>query len=245
MPAKGRLKYPLPLLYRTSKHTLPILVLIMSQITLAVQTATIATSLMGAGGIAALSLFDVPMLQSQPASRSLPSIRWLFSRGSHIFPTTAAASGLGFAYLAIAALPQGRAVSQMLRLGSNGTKINGYLAAALLNFGIGAFTTMVMIPTNFALIEMNEKKGGARSETSAKEAKIGPGERSAEDSVNSSGDVNQFKDLSGPQAQTSERTTADEDEKARELLEKFKALNFVRAVLGDAGGIVGLIAALA
>ena len=52
----------------------------------AVQALSISIALAGAGGIAALSLFDIPEIRSQPADRALPMIRWLFSRGSHIFP---------------------------------------------------------------------------------------------------------------------------------------------------------------
>lgn len=54
-----------------------------------IQTLSISVSLYAGGGIAALSLFDVPELQSQPADRSLPMIRFLFSRGGHIFPQAA------------------------------------------------------------------------------------------------------------------------------------------------------------
>lgn len=61
----------------------------MATLTQAVQVSSIATSLIAAGGIASLSLFDVPELASQPADRALPQIRWLFSRGSHIFPQAA------------------------------------------------------------------------------------------------------------------------------------------------------------
>jgi hypothetical protein len=52
-----------------------------------IQTATISAALLGAGGIATLSVFDLPIIRSQPADRALPSLRWLFSRGSHVFPT--------------------------------------------------------------------------------------------------------------------------------------------------------------
>lgn len=55
----------------------------------AIQITSITTSLLAAGGIAALSLFDIPLLASQPADRALPLVRWLFSRGSHIFPQAA------------------------------------------------------------------------------------------------------------------------------------------------------------
>jgi hypothetical protein len=216
----------------------------MPALTIALQTASIAISLISSGGIASLSLFDIPELQAQPASRSLPSIRWLFSRGSHIFPTTCILSSAGFAYLALNALPAGRAAAQILSLANNGAKVNGYLAAAALNFAIAPFTGLVMVPTNFRLIELNEQKGGARSEKSAKEGQFSAGDRSAEDSVNSKGDVNQWTDLSNPQGQTVRSSTKEEDEEVRRLLSKFGQMNAMRAVLTGLGGIVGTIAAL-
>ena len=91
---------------------------------------------------------------------------------------------------------------------------------------------------------MNERKGGARSEKSAREGLFKTGERSADDSVNGQDDISQFKDLSGPQEKTESESTAEEDEKVRELLGKFGGLNAVRAVLAGVGGIVGLVAVL-
>ena len=214
-----------------------------STTTLSIKTASIAISLIASGGIASLSLFDIPELQAQPASRSLPSIRWLFSRGSHIFPQASVLSSAGFAYLAINAIPAGRTVTSILNLANNGSKVNSYLAAAALTFAIGPFTAMVMIPTNFRLIELNERKGGARSERSAKEGTFSAG-RTAEESVYSKGDINELTDLSNPQAKTPHESTAEEDEEVRDLLGKFGRLNAVRALLAGAGGIVGLIAAL-
>ena len=126
----------------------------------------------------------------------------------------------------------------------DGLRINGYPTAAALNLAIAPFTQFAMIPTNFALIETNERKSGARSEKSFEEASHRSGERSAEDFVNSKGVTNEFKDLSGPQSQTSESTTMEEDEKTRELLGRFGRLNLVRAALTGVGGIVGLVAAL-
>ena len=216
----------------------------MSSLALSVKTASITISLLSSGAIATLSLFDIPELQSQPASCSLPSIRWLFSRDSHIFPTTAFLSSAGFAYLAINALARGRTVLQLLSLGSNGMAINGYLAAAALNIAIAPFTAMVMVLTNFALIEMNERRGGARSERSKQEGQFGAGERSAEDSVNAKDDISQFKDISGPQTKTERLSTPEEDEEVRTLLGKFGRLNAVRALLSGAGGVVGLVATL-
>jgi hypothetical protein len=215
----------------------------MSSFVQSCQVFAITTSLVASGGIATLSFFDVAELLSQPASRSLPSIRWLFSRGSHTFPQAAALSSASFAYLAYAALgPKDRTFIQLLNFGANSTKVNGYLGAALLAISIAPFTTFVMIPTNFALIELNEKKGGARSKRSAEHKQ--PGGTSAEDSVNRKGAVEELSDLSGPISRTEHDSTKEEDNEARELLTKFYSLNLVRAVLLGAGGIVGLMTAL-
>ena len=207
----------------------------------AVQAGSISIALIAAGGCAALSLFDIPELQSQPASRSLPSIRWLFSRGSHIFPSACFISSTGFAVLAYTALPpQGRIIAQLV----NGGAFRGYLAAAVLSFGMGPFTS-VMIPTNFALIEMNERKGGARSEVSARHVDEQSQPNSAEESFDGKGQASQWTDLSGPQAKTQSETTSSEDKEVKELLGRFGRLNLVRATLIGAGGLVGLLTALA
>jgi hypothetical protein len=210
------------------------------------QILSISISLIASGGIAALSLFDVPELQAQPASRSLPSARWLFSRGSHIFPTAAVISSTGFVYLAYSALPSGpRIFAQVMSSAASGATSRGYLSAAALVLSIAPFTA-IMIPTNFAIIKMNEVKGGSRSEKSAKQTgQHGAGKRSAEDSVNGEGEAEEFTDMSGPQTQTSRKSTKDEDEKVIKLLAKFSTLNFARAVLIGTGGMVGLWTTLA
>ncbi|RYP65794.1 hypothetical protein DL769_006214 [Monosporascus sp. CRB-8-3] len=202
--------------------------------TAAIQTLSISISLIASGGIAAISLFDVPELQSQPASRSLPSTRWLFSRGSHVFPQAASLAGAGFLYLAYAALPPattaaGGGLLSLRHVGTNGAAVNGYLAAAALSVAIAPFTVCVVLPTtNSTLIGMNAERGGARS---------------AGDGVAGKGGAPQFTDLSGPQTRTQESTAA-EDEKVRELLDKFGKLNLVRAFLLGAGGVLGLWTAL-
>lgn len=218
----------------------------------AVQTISISISLIASGGIAALSVFDVPELQSQPASRSLPSIRWLFSRGSHIFPQAAFLSGAGFAYLAYQSLPAAasKTVPQLAKVAVGGGGVSGFLAAALLCVSIGPVTTLAMVPTNFALIKMNSDKGGTRSRDSAAAAQSRgrdrtAGGRSAEDSVNGKGEGMEFTDLSGPQRRTVGETSEAEDEKVGELLGKFSRLNMLRAVLLGAGGILGLVTSLA
>lgn len=214
----------------------------------AVQITSITTALVASGGIATLSLFDIPVLRSQPASRALPSTRWLFSRGSHIFPTAALISSAGFGFLAYQALPaQSSLTFRLLRHG----KVPGYLLAALLTFSIGPFTTIVMVPTNFKLIKMNEEHGGARSEESSQlrdsEAEKKSGEVSAE-SKDASPEFNdkgsQFTDTSGPQQKTNVDTSQAEDEEVRKLLGEFSRLNGVRATLMAAGGILGLSTAL-
>lgn len=215
----------------------------MSATRLVVQTVTISTSLIAAGGVATLSIFDIPELRSQTASRSLPNIRWLFSRGSHIFPTATYIATTGFAFLAYSAHPG--TATQMLSLISNSTRVNLYIAAAAINMGNVFWTVLAMVPTNFALIQLNERIGGTRSAKAAAEKQYGAGERSAEDSVNSKGDpTSEFNDLSGPQSQTDRRSTPEEDRQADELLDKFGMLNAVRSLFPGVGGVVGLVAAL-
>ncbi|CAG7555222.1 unnamed protein product [Fusarium equiseti] len=201
-----------------------------------VQVFSITTALLASGGIATLTFFDIPELRSQPASRSLPSIRWLFSRGSHVFPSASLLSTLGFIYSASAS---NDSISPLYSISTNTPKANGFLLAAALSFGIAPFTQL-MIPTNFALIKKNNELGGARS----KKAGGGKTDRSALDSVLGSGEGDEFTDLSGPQERTKDESSQEEDEKVRELLEKFRWLNLVRAVLIGAGGVVGLYAAL-
>lgn len=219
----------------------------MSTINSVLQVTSISISLLAAGGIATLSLFDVPILRAQPASRSLPSVRWLFSRGSHIFPTAAIISAAGFSVLAYRALPgslASRTVSQLLR----DTRVRGYFAAAALNIAIAPWTSLVMIPNNFELIEMNNHLGGHRSIASAQAAKMEKGDlrqRSARDSVDGKGEgVDQWKDVSDPQEQTLSKSSDAEDEQVKRMLTNFGYQNNVRATLTLASGVVGLLTAL-
>lgn len=214
--------------------------------TQAIQILTISTALFTSGGIAALSAFDVPLMRSQPASRSLPMLRWLFSRGSHTAPTGIMLSSAGFLYLSYTALPgsASRTLSNLMSHAVKGTP-GLYLASSLLCFSTAVFTSAVMIPTNFALIKKNEDLGGSQSAASAAfREKIGAKPRTADESVNGKQDVSQWTDLSDPQGRTERESTAEEDEEVRGLLTKFERLNYVRAVLMGAGGVVGLVAAL-
>jgi hypothetical protein len=219
--------------------------------TKALQILSISTAFLASGGIATLSLFDVPLISSQPASRALPLTRWLFSRGSHIFPTAAFLSSSGFAYLAYATLPPAsRTFSGFMSLLST-TKVGCYVAAAALTLSIGP-VTQVMIPTNFRLIKMNEELGGTRSAKSAvyrqekhKPQMAGEWPRGADEAVDGKDDVSQWWDWSGPQERTVRESSKKQDEEVRGLLEKFGRLNGVRAGVMALGGVVGLIAALA
>lgn len=127
-----------------------------------------------------------------------------------------------------------------------GLRSGGYIAAGLLCISIAPWTTFVMIPNNFALIQLNVDKGGSMSEKSAKVLALSPGERkrSAQDSVNGKGEADQWTDLSGPQEKTLVDSTASEDKKVREMLQTFGRQNMSRAVLMGLGGVVGLGAAL-
>ncbi|KAF1841262.1 uncharacterized protein K460DRAFT_295009 [Cucurbitaria berberidis CBS 394.84] len=214
-------------------------------VTQTIQILSISTALLASGGIATLTLFDIPLLKSQPASRSLPMTRWLFSRGSHIFPTAALLSSSGFAYLAYSSLPSGTRTLLTLLQNANKGQPGLYLAAAALTLSIGPFTSL-MVPTNFSLIKMNEEKGGSRSAASAQyRSSAGSKTRSAEESTDSKDDVSQWTDLSVPQEKTEKKSTKEEDEEAKILLDRFGKLNGVRAVLMGLGGVVGLLGALA
>ena len=156
-------------------------------------------------------------------------------------------SSLSFLYLAYDSLPANvRSLTQIFKT-TNGFRVNGYILAAILSISIAPWTTVVMVPNNFALIKKNADKGGARSAKAAEELKrsgLKPGERSALDSVNSIGEGDQWSDLSGPQEKTELDSTKEEDEEVRRMLETFGRQNAVRAVLLGAGGVVGLLAAL-
>jgi len=217
--------------------------------TQAVQILSVATALIASGGIATLSFFDIPMLKSQPASRSLPMTRWLFSRGSHVFPTAAVASASGFLYLTYTSLPPS-ALSSLSTLASSAMRGQAglYLLVAALSISIAPWTSLVMIPTNFTLIQKNEELGGSRSRKSARYQKKNGGEvgaKSAEESVEGEDDISQWRDLSGPMEKTEKESSREMDEVVDGLLDKFAGLNLVRAVLIGAGGVVGLVGLLA
>ena len=62
--------------------------------------------------------------------------------------------------------------------------------------------------------------------------------------MNGKEDISQWTDTSDPQGKTKKESSRQEDEQVNGLLTKFEKLNYVRAGLMGAGGVVGLIAAL-
>lgn len=214
-----------------------------------VQVGSITTSLLSAGALFAFNFFDIPILQAQPASRSMPATRWFFSRGSHIFPQAALLASSGFTFLAYTALPTQRTGMSLIQLLKYG-RVPGYIAAAILAIGIAPFTPLAMIPyPNFDIIQLNKDLGGAASQKQASlKAKDGTKESkpsSGPPDMDGSYSLAEFKDLSLPMEKTERDSTPEEDEKARELLGKFRQLNMVRAFLLLGGGVVGLATALA
>jgi hypothetical protein len=175
-------------------------------------------------------------------------VRWLFSRGSHIFPTAGILSCSSFAYLAYDSLPASALSSSFQTLLQHAVrgKSGYYLAASALCIGIAPITSFAMIPTNFTLIQKNEELGGSRSAASAEyREKKGVEGRSADASVDGKDDVSQWKDLSPPQEKTKRESSEEEDREVNELLDKFAKLNMLRALVIGAGGVVGLMGALA
>ncbi|KAF8850193.1 hypothetical protein BDZ45DRAFT_751978 [Acephala macrosclerotiorum] len=180
-----------------------------------------------------------------PTSIPLPPLHPLALQSRLPRPQAAVLSSAGFAFLAFSTLGPRQSITQLSRVFNNSGNLNGYLAAAALSMNIGPFTRLAMIPTNFELIEINENKGGKRSKRSAGEGvDEKDGKRRVIDSVNGEGEGSEFTDLSGPQEKTEKETTREDEAMVRKLLDRFGALNVLRALLIRAGGMVGLVTAL-
>lgn len=155
-------------------------------------------------------------------------------------------SSAGFLYLSYTSLPASAQTLTTIFSHAAKGKPGLYLFASALCFSTAIFTSVAMIPANFALIKKNEDLGGSSSaQSAAYREKLGAAPRTAEQSVNGMQDVSQWTDLSDPQPRTERESTEEEDEEVRGLLTKFEKLNYVRAGLMGAGGVVGLVAALA
>lgn len=72
-----------------------------------------------------------------------------------------------------------------------------------------------------------------------------PGDYSAEESVGSKSTKDELTDLSGPVEKTARPSSAADDAEVKRRHETFGRQNMTRAALIGAGGIVGLLAALA
>jgi hypothetical protein len=126
-------------------------------------------------------------------------------------------------------------------------RVGGYALAALLASSAAFYTSLLMTPNNFALIEYNERLGGSRSVESAKvrrEQKLQAGELSFKDSIDGKGSANQWTDLSGPQTKTNKDSTPEQDKEVDKMLAYFQQQNTIRALLLASGGVVGLATAL-
>ncbi|KAJ9630488.1 hypothetical protein H2203_001009 [Taxawa tesnikishii (nom. ined.)] len=121
------------------------------------QTVGVGTSLLAAGGILSISSIINPLLDttarstsaSQPSpSVTLPAIRFVFSRGSHVFPEAATIATAAFAYLyrysPNASIHTLRSVANLL--GLDVSQRTGYLVATLLSASIMPFTSLGMLP---------------------------------------------------------------------------------------------------
>ncbi|KAK4959533.1 hypothetical protein LTR66_010507 [Elasticomyces elasticus] len=126
---------------------------------LAADILSTTTALLTSGAILSISLFEIPNLLSTPSTTSLPQLRALFSRGSHVVPPAASASLAIYAWLAYHADRAGHL-----------DRRNGYVAAAVGVASIMPFTTLVMLPAaNGRLIEMEENRKRRGGEVSGGE----------------------------------------------------------------------------
>ena len=126
------------------------------------------------------------------------------------------------------------------------------MLASALTLSIAPFTTFAMIPTNFELIQHNINLGGTRSQTSAQkkqnltmQEKKQLETRTATDSVNGKGEADELTDRSDPQPRAEREASGVEEERVRELLNRFGMLNGVRGLLLGMGGVLGLVVIVA
>ncbi|KAH0361067.1 hypothetical protein KCU65_g8973, partial [Aureobasidium melanogenum] len=123
-------------------------------------------SLATAGAILSISAFSTPLLSNNARSQSsekpspsstLPAIRFIFSRGSHIIPESAAVAAANFGFLAYHA-PSTVVNVLGMEIGSR----TGFIAAGLLSMAIGPITQIMLPICNNPLREMGEKERQGR-----------------------------------------------------------------------------------
>ncbi|KAI5270176.1 hypothetical protein E4T47_06365 [Aureobasidium subglaciale] len=119
-----------------------------------------SVSIATAGAILSISALYTPLLSNSARSQSsskpsptatLPSIRFIFSRGSHFFPQAATFAAANFSYLAYYSANTAVKVLGM----EMGTR-TGFVAAAVLSMAIGPITGLMLPVCNNPLREMAE-----------------------------------------------------------------------------------------
>ncbi|TKX26423.1 hypothetical protein C1H76_1385 [Elsinoe australis] len=149
----------------------------------AAQITGTASSLVAAGAILSISALINPVLDTSARSVSaekpsptttLPAIRFLFSRGSHIFPQAATVAGACFGYLAYNNSGRSGLVKPLQALvGVSLSKGAGYTLAAALSTAIMPLTFVMLPLANNSLREMAElKEKGKASEIDRDELKL-------------------------------------------------------------------------
>lgn len=140
------------------------------------QTLATTTTLLTAGTILSLSVFDSPLLAStarstksplpSPAS-TLPAIRFIFSRGSHLIPQSATVASSLYLYLWYSS-PSGvsnASVTLLARLlGVQISQRTGYLIAAVLSASIMPMTGIMLPAANQRLRELAALEERGRGE---------------------------------------------------------------------------------
>lgn len=150
-----------------------------SHTTLLAQTAAISISLATSGGILAISNLINPLLDnsarsvssSQPdPSSTLPAVRFIFSRGSHIFPQAASIAGAAYFYLwyntptSVALGGSGSIAVLRDVLGLDVSRRVGYLVAGLMTVSIGPITGLMLPAANQRLRELADMEAKGNGE---------------------------------------------------------------------------------
>ncbi|KAI5206801.1 hypothetical protein E4T39_02334 [Aureobasidium subglaciale] len=135
-----------------------------------------SVSIATAGAILSISALYTPLLSNSARSQTspkpspastLPSIRFIFSRGSHFFPQAATFAAANFGYLAFYS-----STSVVKVLGMDMGTRAGFVVAAVLSMAIGPITGVMLPVCNNPLREMAElERQGRGSEVDEGELK--------------------------------------------------------------------------
>jgi len=137
------------------------------------QTVGITTSLLASGSILSFSAFDVPQLQNpgQATSSTLQNVRFIFSRGSHVFPYAATIAAGAFGLLAYMT-PEGPDFASIASPQEYQNTKSLYWTAAASALSILPYTVFFMLPTaNGPLKKMisKQEKGENVSDSAVKD----------------------------------------------------------------------------